>query len=52
MRVLGSLFCVSLQTFNIELGSDLKRTALIAVEDTWHAHQVQRHSKLCICLNV
>lgn len=28
------------------------RTALVALKDTWHAHQVQGHSKFRICLNV
>lgn len=27
-------------------------TTLVAIEDTWHAHQIQGHSKLCICLDI
>jgi hypothetical protein len=33
-------------------GAISKLTALIAIKDTWHAHQIYGHTKLCIGLYI
>lgn len=50
-RGLDSCDSVSIRAFP-QFSLNMKLTALIAIENSWHSYQVQWHAKLGICLNV